>query len=138
MNYQNLVVALAGKKNEKQLIQTAMQLANALKAKLTVLHVNHPAVDKPHMLMDAPEPVREEELRELIRAAGHPKAADSLEIRIVEGDPYHEQISEASANADLIFIGHSQKNAFVAALMNSVDEKVANVAGCPVVVVPKS
>ncbi len=138
MSYKDLVVALAGKEEEQQLIRTAIELAKELQAKLSVLHVNHPGVGKPHMLMDAPKGVEEEELRELIRAAGHPEEADRLEIRIVKGDPYYKEIAEATGPADLMIVGHSQRNAFVNALMNSVDEKVANVARCPVLVVPKS
>jgi nucleotide-binding universal stress UspA family protein len=138
VSFQHLVVALAGNEDEKHLIRTAIQLAQDLQARLTVLHVNHPGVGKPHMKMDAPKGVAEDDLRELIRAAGHQEEADTVDIRIVEGHPYHEQISKATGTADLMIIGHSQRNAFVAAFINSVDEKVANVARCPVVVVPKS
>jgi len=137
MEYERIVVALAGKENEDVVIRHAIELTRQLGTKLSVLHVQHPGVQKPHMKMDAPDAASEEDLRQLVRDAGHVPEADSLEVNIVKGDPYHESIAEATRGADLMIVGHSQRNAFVAALMNSVDERVANVADCPVVIVPK-
>lgn len=137
MEFRNLIVALAGKDEEIKLIVTAMQLTTRLQAHLIVLHVRHPGAGKPHMLMDGPDGVEEEDLRELIRKAGYPEQAATVPIRIVEGDAYHERIAEATGSADLMIVGHSRRNAFMDALVNSVDEKVANVAQCPVMVVPR-
>lgn len=138
MKFQNLVVALAGKVEEEPMIRTAIRLADELQGRLSLLHVKHPGAGKAHMLMDAPRSVEEDDLRGLVREAGHHEEARRLEVRIIEGNAYHEVIAEATKTADLMIIGHSPRNAFVAALMESVDEKVANVTSCPVVIVPKS
>lgn len=137
MEFRNLIVALAGKESETRLITTAVRLAARLQGTLTVLHVKHPGAGKPHMLMDAPDSAGEKELRGLVREAGHPDQADTIPVRIVEGDAYHERIVEATESADLMIVGHSRRNAFINALADSVDEKVANVARCPVLVVPR-
>jgi nucleotide-binding universal stress UspA family protein len=138
MSFHSIVVALAGKETEEAVVRHAIELSKRLGATLSFLHVQHPGVGKPHMKMDSPEAVTESDIRELIRAAGYAQEANNLQVNVVKGDPYHEKIAEATRAADLMIVGHSQRNAFVSALINSVDEKVANVANCPVVIVPKS
>lgn len=137
MSFDKLIVALAGTEDEHALIRTAIRLASALRAQLAVLHVRHSAAKGPHMMMDGPDRRDEQDLRRLIREAGHATEAERLEISIVESRTYHEPIAAATADADLMIVGHSPRNAFLAALVQATDEKVANLARCPVVVVPK-
>lgn len=138
MSYQHILVALGGNHNEKQIIKEAFQLAHKLEASLHFLHVNHPGVGKPHMMMDAPEAIDKEDIKNQIREAGYSQEADKVDIKIEEDDDYPERIAKATRKADLVVIGHSQRNQFLQALINSVDEQVANISDCPVLIVPKS
>ncbi len=47
------------------------------------------------------------------------------------------KIAKATEDVDLLVIGHHSKSAFLAALIDSVDEGVAELVFCPVLVVPK-
>ncbi len=137
MHYRTMTVALEGDPDEVHVIRESIRLARELGADLTVLHVNPPGADAPHMMMDAPRSVDEDELRSLIRKAGHAEVAERMTIRIEEGDPYQDVIAAAAEAADLLVVGHDPKHPFVAALTPGVDKKIANVAPCPVLVVPR-
>ena len=138
MNYKNILVALEGKKDESKVIQHAVELSKKLNADLIVIHVNDPAASTPHMMMDAPKAVHEDELRAQIARAGYSELSGQIQIEIVEGAHYPDKIAESTKKADLMILGHSHKNKFLAALIDSVDEKVAEIADCPVLIVPKS
>jgi len=43
---------------------------------------------------------------------------------------------KATKHADLFIIGHHHKNKFLAAIMDSTDEHVADLVSCPVLLVP--
>ena len=84
-----------------------------------------------------PPLVSEEDIREQFRKAGYEKEANEIKITIVESESYAKEIAKATENIDLLVIGHHPKNAFLAALIDSVDERVADLVSCPVLVVPK-
>jgi nucleotide-binding universal stress UspA family protein len=137
MSYEKIVLALACKDDEARVIQTAMELSRLLDAKLTVLHVNPEHAGEPSMLMDSPPRHDVEDVREQLRSAGFEKQAAEVEIEVVEGNSYSKMISKASVTADLVIMGHSHQNRFLEILTDTTDEKVANISGCPVMVVPK-
>lgn len=136
--YKNIIVALGGKKKEAKVIDQAIRLTRSLKATLSVVHVNDSGANEPHMMMDAPESVGEKELREAIRKAGYAEEAMNIKIKIMESNDYQEKIAEATKGVDLLVIGHSHKNRFLALLIDSLDEKIADIIDCPVLVVPNN
>jgi nucleotide-binding universal stress UspA family protein len=137
MIYKNILLALAGKDEEKKVIGQAVQLAKDMKAHINVLHVNDSGAGKPHMMMDAPEKIDEQDIRDLLRRNGFKKEADNVKVKIEESDHYPDIIAKATQNADLLVIGHSPKNKLMALLIDSVDEKVADITKCPILIVPK-
>ncbi len=137
MAYKNVILALSGKDDESKVIAEAIKLTRQLDAKLTAVHVNDPDAGKPSMMMDAPQKTDEQDIREEFRKAGFEKEAESIKIRLMEGESYSEKISEISETADLLILGHSHKSRFLEALSETLDEEIANTAKCPVIIVPK-
>ncbi len=123
--------------DENNVINEAIRLAETLNADLSAFHVNDPAAGKAHMMMDTLPLVSEEDIREQFRKAGYEKEANEIKITLTESDSYAKEIAKATENIDLLVIGHHPKNAFLAALIDSVDERVADLVSCPVLVVPK-
>lgn len=137
MPYKKILIALESTGDENKVINEAIHLAETLNADLSAFHVNDPGAGKAHAMMDTLPLVSEEEIREQFRKAGHEKAANGIKITIIESDSYAKEIAKATEDIDLLVIGHHPKNAFLAALIDSVDERVADLASCPVLLVPK-
>ena len=138
MSYERIVLALACKDDEAKVIRTAVELAELLDAELNVIHVNDEHAGEPSMMMDSPPEHEVADVREQLRKAGFAKQADAVDVDVVRSESYAEVISKASAGADLLVIGHSHRNSFLEALTRTLDEEIANVSGCPVIVVPKN
>ncbi len=124
--------------DENNVIEEAIRLAGTLNADLSAFHVNDPAAGKAHMMMDSLPLVSEEDIQEQFRKAGYEKEATEIKITIAESESYAKEIAKATEDIDLLVIGHHSKNAFLAALIDSVDERVADLVSCPVLMVPKS
>ncbi|MFQ5674913.1 MAG: universal stress protein [bacterium] len=137
MPYKKILIALECTDEEETVIHEAIRLVRAFNAELSVLHVNDPAAGKAHLMMGGLPLVREEDLREQFRKAGYDKEASELKVAIVESESYANEIAKATENIDLLIMGHTPKNLFLAALVDSVDERVADRISCPVLVVPK-
>jgi nucleotide-binding universal stress UspA family protein len=137
MAFKNILLALAGKKEESDLVSVAAELTRQLNGRLSVIHINEPGAGKPHMMMDAPPSVEEKDILNLFDAAGLGKEADSVDINIVKSDSLEEKIAAATKEVDLLILGHSPKNRLLHALTETVDENITNKAKCPVLVVPK-
>lgn len=137
MYFKEILLALSGKDDESNVISTAIKLTRQLDTKLSVIHVRDPRAGKPHMLMETLPLIEEKDIREDFEDAGYKEEGESVPVDILEGESYQEEISKATAEADLLIIGHSHKSRFLQALSNTLDEKIANTAKCPVVVVPK-
>ena len=58
--------------------------------------------------------------------------------RNVTGESYPREIARATTGADLLVIGHCHRNSFLAAFMDSIDERIPNLVNCPVLIVPRS
>ena len=136
MPYKNFVLSLNCTEDEKNVIDEAVKLASILQAEITVIHINDPAAGKIHMLMDSMPLVTDKEIRELFRKFGHAKEAKTIHIRLIESEFYSREIALATRDADLLIMGHHPKNAFLAALTDSTDERVADMISCPMLIVP--
>ncbi len=137
MPYKKILIALECTGDENNVINEAMRLAEALNAELSAFHVNDPAAGKAHMMMDTLPLVSEEDIREQFRKAGYEKEANEIKIALTESESYAREIAKATEDIDLLVIGHYPKNAFLAALVDSVDERVADLVSCPVLLVSK-
>ena len=138
MFYKNLVLSLNGTEDEKNVVDEAVKLAKFLQAKLTVIHVNDPAAGKTHMFMDSMPLVTEKEIQELFQKFGYAEEAKNVRIRLIESEFYAREIALATKDADLLIMGHHHKNAFLAALTDSTDERVSDMISCPMLIVPLS
>lgn len=137
MPYKKILIALECNDEEKNVIEEAIRLAENLNADLSVFHVNDPAAGKAHLMMDTLPFASEDDIREQFRKAGHEKQGREIKITITESESYAQEIAKATEDVDLLVIGHHSKNAFIAALVDSVDERVADLVSCPVLMVPK-
>ncbi len=126
-----------GTDEENNVINEAIRLAETPNAELSAFHVNDPAAGKAHMMMDTLPLVSEEDIRQQFRKAGYEKEANEIKITITESESYAKEIAKATEDIDLLVIGHHPKNAFLAALIDSVDERVADLVSCPVLLIPK-
>jgi nucleotide-binding universal stress UspA family protein len=137
MPYKNILIALAGEDEENNVIHEAVRLATALDAELSAFHVNDPAAGKAHLMMDTLPTVTENDIRQRFRKLGYDKHADAMKVAIVESNDYPEEIAKATDDADLLVIGHKNKNRFLAALIDSVDERVSDMVSAPILVISR-
>lgn len=136
MPYQKIILSLAGKAEESNVIREAVRLKKLLNADLSVLHVNDPAAGRAYLMMDSLPLVTEEDIREMFRQSGFPREAGEIRINIVEGESCTDEIANATHQADLLIVGHRRKNKFLAAFIDSTDERVFDMVSCPILVVP--
>ncbi len=135
MPYSSILVSLAGKSEEKKLLDEAVNLANQLNATLAFVHVNDPHAGKMNMMMDSLKKVTEDEIRALIASSGYQDLSKTAPILMLSYENYSEAIAKATDEFDLLIIGHHNKNSFFAALMNSTDEQASDLVDCPVLLV---
>jgi len=122
----------------------AVMIAGWYKARITALHVRHPAflVEPPILfaeLGDAPVATLEDVETRLhhwlapVRAAGI-----ACDVLAVDGASPARRIVDLAARieADLIVLGTHGRSGFERLLLGSVTEKVVRIAQCPVVTVP--
>ncbi len=138
MAYDKIVVALAGEADESSVIHEAVRLATILKAELTVLHVNDPAAGKVTMMMEAQRLVTESDIQKMFVDLGFLETASRMTVDVREGAVLSKEIAQATEGADLLVIGHRQKNRFLAALTDAADKHLTDRVGCPVLIVPRS
>ena len=138
MAYEKIVVALAGETDESSVIHEAVRLANAVNAELTVLHVNDPAAGKVTMMMEAERLVTESDIQKMFVDLGYLDTASDMTVDVREASTLPKEIAAATEGADLLIIGHRQKNRFLAALTDAADKHLADRVTCPVLIVPRS
>ena len=136
MLYHRILIALDGDAEEKAVIDEAVRVATALEANLEVIHVNDPTAGKASMMMDTLPLVTEEDLRDLIKRSGYEGIAKRINIQIAVSEDYPSEIAKATRNADLLILGHHQKNVVQAFLTDGTDERVADMVDCPVLMIP--
>jgi nucleotide-binding universal stress UspA family protein len=136
MLYQKVFLSLAGRENESHVIEEAMRIVTALQAELTVIHINDPRAGMAHMMMDTLPKVTEETMMDLFAKAGFSRQASEIEFKLFSDESYAKAIAEATRQADLLIMGHHAKNLLVAFLTDGIDERVADMIHCPVLLVP--
>lgn len=136
MLFKNIFLSLAGQEDESWLIAESMRIVSALEANLTVIHINDPNAGMGHMMPDTyPKITREEMVNEFIKA-GFGSFVDKITFRLLEGKPFSRAIAKGTRDADLLIMGHHQRNALKGLLLHGTDEKVADQIQCPVLLVP--
>lgn len=138
MPYKKILIALDCTDEENNVIREAIGLASTFKAELMAVHVNDPSAGKTHMMMGSLALNTENDLRDQFRKLGFEKEADEIKVTIVESPDYAMEIAKVAKDADLLVIGHHPKNRFLAAIMDSTDERVSDLVSCPMLVVPCS
>ncbi len=138
MAYKKVLVALAGQPDEESVIREAVRLSMVMGAQLRAVHVNNPVAGHTPMMMEAEPLVTEEDLREQFRRLGYADQADRIEVDVRTSGSLAKEIADASANADLLIIGHRQKHRFLSALTDAVDKHLSDRVSCPVLIVPRS
>lgn len=138
MPYTKIAVALACKPDEQPVIDEAIRLAQALGASLSVVHVNDPLEGKISMMMDTMGPKEtKEDLRKQLREAGYADVANTVDVRILTGEDFAEAIVEATRDIDLLVVGHRKMGWLRSRMTDSIDENIANLVECPVLIVDK-
>jgi nucleotide-binding universal stress UspA family protein len=89
--------------------------------------------------MDSPGPkITEDMIKDMFVQHGYEQWLKKLEIRIPEGEIVSKTIAEHAQDVDMLVLGHRKMNTFKASFMDSVDEGIANLVSCPVVVIQKN
>lgn len=122
----------------------AVMVAGWYKARITALHVRHPAflVEPPILfaeLRDAPVATLEDvEMRLHSWLAPARAAGIGCDVLAVDGSSPARRIVDLAAKieADLIALGTHGRSGFERLLLGSVTEKVVRMAQCPVITVP--
>jgi nucleotide-binding universal stress UspA family protein len=136
MLYRKIFLSLSGKEDESKVIQECMRIVMALKADLTVIHVNDPAAGYAHMMMDTLPETTIDEMKDMFTEAGFGVQANEIGFRLMEDESYARAIAAATREADLLIMGHHSKNLLMAHLKDGIDERVADLIQCPVLLVP--
>jgi len=136
MAYKKIIIALACTGDEGRVVREAIRLSDLFDAELSGIHVADPAAGKAHMMMDSLPLKTEDDFRNEFRKLGFEKQAGEINITTVEGTNYAAKIAEGAKNVDLLVIGHHPKSRLLAALTDSVDERVSDRVTCPMLVVP--
>ncbi|MFQ6678529.1 MAG: universal stress protein [Fidelibacterota bacterium] len=137
MSYENILLALCCRGDEREVIYEAVELKKKLNANLSVIHVAEPHAGEMSMMMEAPMKFTEDDLRERFVVHGFEKEAKEISIKIIIDENISKVISQESENADLLILGHRKQSSFKKHFFDSVDEGIVNHAQCPVMVVLK-
>ncbi|MDP6261736.1 MAG: universal stress protein, partial [Candidatus Marinimicrobia bacterium] len=89
------------------------------------------------MMMDSPKKVTDEMIRDQIKDYGYESILGELEIIITENESVSKAIEQHSKDFDLLIVGHRKMSEFKSHFMDSIDEGIANLVPCPVLVVLK-
>lgn len=136
MPYKKILLALECVEKESSVIKEAFRLKNDFNASLTVFHVNNPSSGKTHMMMDSHPKITEEDLRGFLKKSGFERGADEIKFITEEGWNFAQSIANACKEYDLLILGHKHKGFIASSLKDSTDEKTADLAGCPILLVP--
>ena len=134
---QNIMVALAGDKNEQAVVSEAVRFTEQLNGTLTAIRVNDIHAGEMSMMMDSPKEIKAETIRSHIIEYGFKDYAEKIDIRIVEGEDIGETIAENCSDCDLLIVGHQKMSDFKAGVSDSTDESITTEVPCPVLGVEK-
>ena len=136
-HYKKIMVSLIGDGSEQPVVDQAYHLANELGARLTAIHVNDLHAGEMSMMMDSPKKVTDEMIRDQIKDYGYESILGELEIIITENESVSKAIEQHCKDFDLLIVGHRKMSEFKSRFMDSIDEGIANLVPCPVLVVQK-
>ena len=126
-----------GDGSEKALLEQALNIAGAMQARLSLIHVNDPHAGEMSMMMDSPKKITAEKIQDQIKDYGYEEILGDLEIIIAEGASIAKTLEQHCKDFDLLIVGHRRMSEFKANIMDSVDEGITNLVSCPVLVVQK-
>ena len=135
--FKKILVALSGDGREKNVVETAVQLAEQINAELSFIRVNHEYAGEMSMMMDSPEEITKEMILEEIKGYGFGDAVDPDNIMALKAEKVDEAIAEKCSEYDLLVLGHRKVIDIKASLTDSDDEKIANETTCPVLIIDK-
>ena len=135
--YKKIMISLIGDDSEQPVVDQAYHLANELGARLTAIHVNDLHAGEMSMMMDSPKKVTDEMIRGQIKDYGYESILGELEIIITENESVSKAIEQHCKDFDLLIVGHRKMSEFKSHFMDSIDEGIANLVPCPVLVVQK-
>jgi len=131
-----IMIALTGRNDESAVIEQAVFFADKFDASLVAIHINDPHAGRMSMMMDSPGPkISEDDIKNLFKRHGYENSLENLEVRIIENERISKTIAENAVDIDLLVLGHRRMSTFKANFMDSIDEGIANLSPCPVVVV---
>lgn len=138
-----LVVPTDFSETADKALAVAIDMAKALPAHITLVHVNSPVMMLPPPIdmvsLDAVFPKALQKMEEAleVRAARVRDAGVSCDIELIEGAPHVEIVNQAQKeNAELIVLGTHGRGGLASAILGSVTERVIHRSTCPVLVVP--
>lgn len=135
MPYKSILVSLAGKLEEKKVVDEAVKLSQALGAQITFIHVNDPGAGKMHMMMDSLKLVTEDDLKALLGKFGFDFHKNKAKLLVLENEKYAKTVAEKTKGFDLLITGHHNKNSFLSALIDSTDEHISDMVDCPLLLI---
>tara|TARA_B100000678_G_scaffold271439_1_gene260125 strand:- start:132 stop:557 length:426 start_codon:yes stop_codon:yes gene_type:complete len=134
-----IMVSLLGSDDEGVVLDQAVFFAEKFDASLVAIHVNDTHAGEMSMMMDSPGPkITEDMIKDMFVQHGYEEWLKKLEIRTPEGEIVSKTIAENAQDVDMLVLGHRKMSTFKASFMDSVDEGIANLVSCPVVVVQKN
>jgi nucleotide-binding universal stress UspA family protein len=134
-----IMVSLLCSDDEGAVLDQAVFFAEKFDASLVAIHVNDTHAGEMSMMMDSPGPkITEDMIKDMFVKHGYEQWLDKLEIRIPKGEIVSKTIAEHAQDVDMLVLGHRKMNTFKASFMDSVDEGIANLVSCPVVVIQKN
>ena len=136
-NYNKIMVALVGDGEEIEVVEHAYQLSNNLNCSLTAIHVNDPHAGEMSMMMDSPIAVNREALQKQLSDYLGDDIASNIDIIMDKNESIAKSIEQHTLDCDLLIVGHRKMSKFKATFMDSIDEGIANLISCPVLVVQK-
>ncbi len=137
--FENILVAVDGSKYSDKAFDVAIDMAKKYGTSLFVLHVFQGGSGTGIIV----SPGFEDDLRsagqEILDSYGakvKEKHLQNVRMFLLEGDPAQKIIESASAEkSGLVIIGSRGRGGFRELMLGSVSHKVANHAGCPVLIV---
>ena len=133
------MVSLLCSEDEGVVLGQAVFFAEKFDASLVAIHVNDTHAGEMSMMMDSPGPkITEGMIKDMFVQHGYEQWLKKLEIRIPEGEIVSKTIAENAQDVDMLVLGHRKMSTFKASFMDSVDEGIANLVSCPVVVIQKN
>ena len=133
------MVSILCSEDEGGVLGQAVFFAEKFDASLVAIHVNDTHAGEMSMMMDSPGPkITEDMITDMFKEHGYEQWLKKLEIRIPEGEIVSKTIAEHAQDVDMLVLGHRKMNTFKASFMDSIDEGIANLVSCPVVVIQKN